>query len=82
MSKPIYPIDEVINAAHTVMDGNKAAMLRNEVTREAAQGAEAGILALLLILDIDIQFSDGTRWSKNSVYKPGDPPKLGRERMN
>jgi hypothetical protein len=81
VAKNHYTLDEVIDAAQEVMQGNRMAVARGDVTMEAGAGAEASVLALMLVLGIDVQFKDGTKWTKKDKIGV-QPPKPGKERLN
>jgi hypothetical protein len=88
MSKPYYTVDEVIEAAKYVIAGNENALQTGKISAEAKSGALAGILAVLITLDIDVVFGDGTKWVRGEGGIPEqvpddfNPPKPGREKLN
>ena len=71
--------DDVISAAHAVIDGNKQAVAGGRNTPAEGSGAVAGVLALLMVLGIQVQWND-TVWGIEDTGEidKGNLPERGK----
>lgn len=59
-------VDDVVTAARAAIRGNTASLAQGQCNVDQFNGARAGILSVLLLLGIDVEWSDGTLWHLNA----------------